>query len=160
MKSALLAFVAGTLFAAGLALSGMIAPANVIAFLDVGGRWDPSLALVMVGAIGVHAAAIAWTRRRGRTLDGAALDGAAKKGIDKRLVVGAVLFGVGWGLGGFCPGPALVSAAAGAPAALVFVVGMSLGMIAERQFAATSTGSGPATSSSSHSAIPRAPSIE
>jgi uncharacterized protein len=131
MKSLLAAFGSGALFAIGLAISGMTKPSKVIGFLDVGGAWDASLAFVMIGAIGVHFVA---QRLRGRfptPLFGDTFHLPSSKHIDARLVVGAALFGVGWGLGGFCPGPGIVTAGSGSAGALVFVAGMTLGMFAE-----------------------------
>jgi len=126
---ALLIFAAGVIFAVGLGISGMTDANKVIAFLDVtSGAWDPSLAFVMVGAIGVHAVANRWIRGTPRPLFAAAFP-AVRNDITRRLVTGAVIFGVGWGIGGFCPGPGVVSVVTGAPGALVFVATMSLGMV-------------------------------
>jgi uncharacterized membrane protein YedE/YeeE len=127
------ALVAGTLFGLGLLVSGMTRPAKVIAFLDVGGAWDPSLAFVMVGAIGVFALAYRVIAARGRAIGGGPLHLPQQKRIDRSLVAGAAVFGVGWGLGGYCPGPAIVSAAAGAAPALVFVAAMVVGMLLARR---------------------------
>lgn len=122
--------VAGLLFAIGLGISGMTDPGKVIAFLDVAGAWDPSLAFVMAGAIGVH---IVFARRalaRPVTLSGAPIVLPANRAIDGRLLIGAALFGVGWGSAGFCPGPALVSAIGGrAPTAVAFLAAMLTGMV-------------------------------
>jgi uncharacterized membrane protein YedE/YeeE len=114
--------VAGLVFALGLGLSGMTQPAKIRAFLDVTGAWDPSLAFVMIGAVGVYFAVERLTR--GRLHPRPPL----VQGIDARLVVGAVIFGVGWGLSGFCPGPAIVSIGGGVGAALWFVPAMVAGM--------------------------------
>lgn len=122
------AFVAGALFGLGLLISGMTRPAKVTAFLDVGGGWDPSLALVMIGAIGVFALAHRLIARRGRTLGGGPLHLPTTKYVDGALLTGAAVFGVGWGLAGYCPGPALVTAASGALPGLVFVGAMIAGM--------------------------------
>lgn len=124
------AFVAGALFGAGLLLSGMTQPAKVTAFLDVGGGWDPSLARVMAGAIGVFAVAYRAIARRGRTLRGGRLHLPIRTHVDSNLLAGAAVFGVGWGLAGFCPGPAIVSLASGSTSAIVFVAAMIAGMIA------------------------------
>ena len=121
-------FLAGLLFGIGLMLAGMTDPSKVIGFLDLAGPWDPSLALVMGGAIAVGACAFAVAGKRSRTLLGGALQLPVARQIDRRLVGGALLFGMGWGLAGFCPGPALVSMAAGQPKALLFVVAMVMGM--------------------------------
>ncbi len=128
MKRSLLAFVVGLVFAAGLALGGMTDPLKVIGFLDVTGAWDPSLAFVMGGAILVYAPVHALVRGRKRPLWDLTFHLPARNDIDARLLVGAGLFGAGWGLGGYCPGPALVSAATFAPATLVFVAAMLAGM--------------------------------
>jgi uncharacterized protein len=124
-----LAFLAGLLFAGGLAISGMTRPAKVIGFLDPLGGWDPSLALVMVGAIGVHALAYLVAARLPRPLVGeAAWRLPPGRPIDRRLVAGAVVFGVGWGLGGVCPGPALTAVWGGSLQMVVFVGAMVAGM--------------------------------
>lgn len=126
-------FVSGALFAAGLVLSGMTHPLKVLGFLDVSGRWDPSLALVMGGAIAVMAPVVALVRRRRRPLFESALHEPPMTPIDARLLGGAALFGVGWGIAGFCPGPALVSLATGALPAVAFVLAMLAGIwIADR----------------------------
>lgn len=127
----LAAALAGALFAVGLAVSGMTKPAKVAGFLDLFGAWDASLALVMVGAIGVHLVAQRLIKRRSAPLLDLRFHLPTRKDIDARLVAGAVLFGVGWGLGGFCPGPGLVTAGSGSSGALVFVLGMTVGMLAE-----------------------------
>ena len=131
MKANLTALGAGALFAVGLAISGMTLPSKVTGFLDVAGAWDASLAFVMMGAIAVHFVAQRLVRKRSAPLFDTKFHLPTRKDIDGRLVAGAALFGIGWGLGGYCPGPGLVSAASGAPAAIVFVVGMTIGMLAE-----------------------------
>lgn len=131
MKSKLFALGAGALFAVGLAVSGMTLPSKVTGFLDVAGAWDASLAFVMMGAIAVHFVAQRIIRKRPMPLFDTKFHLPTRKDIDPRLVAGAALFGVGWGLGGYCPGPGLVSAASGSPGALVFVFGMTMGMLAE-----------------------------
>lgn len=123
------AFVAGLVFAVGLGLSGMTQPSKVIGFLNVSGDWDPSLAFVMGGAIAVHLTVNRFVQKRGRPLLADIFHLPTRQDVDAKLVLGAVLFGVGWGLGGFCPGPALVSAAAGQASALVFVAAMTVGML-------------------------------
>ncbi|AKC71825.1 DUF6691 family protein [Pandoraea oxalativorans] len=128
MKKMLFALIGGLAFGLGLILAGMANPAKVLGFLDIAGKWDPSLAFVMGGAIAVglagfrlaHSQALAWT--------GEPRAWPAMKGLDKRLVSGALLFGVGWGIAGICPGPALVLLGAGSGKALVFVVAMIVGM--------------------------------
>ena len=140
--NALAAFGAGLVFGVGLIISGMTNPAKVIGFLDVAGAWDPSLAFVMVGAIGVGFFAFALARRRTATFLGGALHLPQARDIDARLIGGAMVFGIGWGLAGFCPGPALVAFGGGQDKAAVFVVAMLAGMLlftlAERYTAAGS----------------------
>jgi len=125
----LTAFIAGLLFASGLILSGMTNPAKVLAFLDIAGRWDPSLAFVMVGAILVAAIAFRVGGARARTVFGGAIHLPGAKHIDARLVAGSVTFGVGWGLVGYCPGPALASLGVAGWPALLFVAAMIAGMV-------------------------------
>jgi uncharacterized protein len=127
MRRAVSALGAGLLFGAGLVVSGMADPRNVLGFLDVsgaGGPWNPNLAAVMVGAIAVHALAL----RLGRRRRAFAVDGDAPW-IDARLVGGAAIFGVGWGLAGYCPGPAIVSLGFGAAPAWAFVGAMIAGVL-------------------------------
>lgn len=121
--------VAGLLFGGGLLVSGMTQPARVVGFLDPVHHWDPSLAFVMIGAIGVYAIAHAVIRRRRKEpwFD-VKFHVPTRKDIDPQLVVGAALFGIGWALGGLCPGPALVTAASGATSSLLFVAAMFTGM--------------------------------
>jgi uncharacterized protein len=123
--------VAGVVFAGGLVLSGMTQPSKVSGFLDVTGHWDPSLAFVMLGAVAVYFAADRVARCRSKPLFAAQFP-PVRAGLDARLIGGAALFGVGWGLSGFCPGPALVSIGAGARAALWFVPAMLAGMVLHR----------------------------
>lgn len=123
------ALIAGLIFGLGLIVSGMANPAKVIGFLDLAGRWDPSLAFVMGGAIGVGVVGFAKARRRTRSLLGAPMQLPASTELSKRLVLGSLAFGIGWGLAGFCPGPAIVSAAAGYGKAWIFVVAMIVGMM-------------------------------
>jgi uncharacterized membrane protein YedE/YeeE len=123
------AFAAGLVFGFGLIVSGMTDPGKVIGFLDVAGDWDPSLAFVMGGAVLVGFFAFRFAGRRARTLLGGALQLPHNRDIDKRLLAGSVLFGIGWGLAGFCPGPALVSFGSGFDKAAVFVVAMLGGML-------------------------------
>lgn len=123
-------FVVGLLFGWGLLLSGMTDPGKVQGFLDLFGPWDPSLAFVMGGAIAVGLFAFALAKKRTRTFLGGALQLPSSRDIDKPLVVGSLIFGAGWGLAGFCPGPGIVSMAAGQPKAIVFVAAMLLGMLA------------------------------
>jgi uncharacterized membrane protein YedE/YeeE len=122
-------FVVGLLFGLGLMVSGMTDPGKVIGFLDLFGTWDPSLALVMGGAIMVGFFAFTVAKKRTSTFLGGALRLPTNMDMDKKLVIGSLLFGAGWGLAGFCPGPALVSMADGQPKALVFVFAMLVGMV-------------------------------
>jgi uncharacterized membrane protein YedE/YeeE len=122
-------FVAGLLFGLGLLLSGMSDPGKVLGFLDLLGSWDPSLALVMAGAILVGMLAFTVAKKRTMNFLGGALHLPTANQIDRRLVIGALLFGAGWGLAGFCPGPSLVSMFSGQPKAAVFVLAMVIGML-------------------------------
>ncbi len=128
MKNRLSEFAAGLLFGIGLIISGMTDPSKVLGFLDLFGLWDPSLALVMGGAILVGAFAFALARRRVTSVLGEPMRLPQSSVIDRRLVLGGLAFGAGWGLAGFCPGPALVSLGAGEPKAAVFVLAMLAGM--------------------------------
>ncbi len=141
MKPVLTALAAGALFALGLGISGMTQPAKVLGFLDVTGRWDPTLAFVMVGALAVHFVLYRLIRKRRAPLFDSRFDVPTRRDVDLRLVAGAALFGVGWGLSGQCPGPALTNLATGAWTALVFVAAMALGMILHRRVDTTSEGS-------------------
>lgn len=136
MRARLAALFAGALFGAGLVVSGMTDPAKVRGFLDAAGAWDPSLAFVMIGAIGVHGALLRLVLRRRAPLFGRAFDLPARKDIDGRLVGGAAIFGVGWGLAGVCPGPAVVCLGTGSVAPAVFVLAMLAGTAVERFSAA------------------------
>ena len=122
-------FIVGLLFGWGLLISGMTDPGKVIGFLDLTGSWDPSLAMVMGGAIAVGFFAFGTAKKRTSNFLGGALHLPTSSDIDKRLILGALLFGAGWGLAGFCPGPGIVSMAAGQPKAAVFVVAMLAGML-------------------------------
>jgi len=130
------ALIAGVLFGLGLGISGMTDPRKVIGFLDVTGSWDPSLAFVMGGALAVHGIGNRLVRKRPKPIFSSAFGLPPFSAIDGRLIGGAVLFGVGWGLAGYCPGPAVVSAASGAPGALVFVGTMAVGMLIYRYIGA------------------------
>ncbi len=123
------AFLSGLVFGLGLIVSGMANPAKVIGFLDLAGAWDPSLALVMAGAIGVGVFAFRVAHQRMETMLGVELKLPKLTHIDRRLIVGSVLFGVGWGIGGFCPGPGIVALGAGESKAAVFVASMIAGML-------------------------------
>ena len=121
-------FASGLVFGLGLIFGGMSQPAKVLGFLDVFGAWDPSLAFVMGGAIALAAPAFALARRRARAWSGDAMPGPVSGAIDARLVLGGALFGAGWGLVGYCPGPALVALGGGQLDALWFVAAMLAGM--------------------------------
>ena len=125
-----LLLVAGAVFGSGLAISGMTDPARVIGFLDLFGAWDPALLFVMAGAVGVYGLGMLALRR----INGLNLPPAVSSPIDRRLVIGAAIFGVGWGLGGFCPGPALANLGALRPEALLFVPAMAIGMFLAQRF--------------------------
>jgi len=127
-----IAAIAGVLFALGLVISGMTTPAKITAFLDVGGAWDPTLAFVMAAAIAVHAPLVRLARGRRAPLFDAAFHWPTLRTIDPALVAGAAIFGVGWGLSGYCPGPALVSLGTGATPVLVFVGAMAAALFATR----------------------------
>ena len=122
-------FAVGLIFGMGLMLSGMTDPSKVIGFLDLFGSWDPSLALVMGGAILVGLFAFTFAKKRTTTFLGGVLRFPTNTDIDKKLIIGSLMFGTGWGLTGICPGPALVSMAGGQPKALVFVLAMLVGML-------------------------------
>jgi uncharacterized membrane protein YedE/YeeE len=122
------AFLTGLIFGLGLLLSGMANPDKVLSFLDLAGAWDPSLALVMLGAIAVGVIAFTFIKGRSHSLLGEPLKLPAKSELDARLIIGSLGFGVGWGLAGFCPGPALVALGAGEAKAAVFVAAMLAGM--------------------------------
>lgn len=132
MKPRVVSLAAGFVFAIGLGISGMTDPRKVIAFLDVTGAWDPSLAFVMMGAIGVHAIAAWWARHRARPILAASFTLPPRQRIDGRLLAGAALFGLGWGAAGFCPGPAIVAVAGLSTAALVFCGAMIVGVAFHR----------------------------
>lgn len=131
MRQVLLPFVAGGLFGAGLSVAGMTQPAKVVGFLDFLGAWDPSLAFVMMGAIAAYAPLHRWVLRRPRPYFGARHLMPTRKDLDGKLLGGAALFGVGWGLAGFCPGPALASLGSGGPHVLLFVAAMFAGMFTQ-----------------------------
>ena len=128
------ALAAGTLFGLGLALSGMLDPVRVQGFLDIFGVWDPSLAFVLGGAVAVAMAGMAWLRRMSRPLLADRFHWPVNTRIDAPLVIGSAIFGLGWGLGGFCPGPAMASLSLGLTPTLVFVAFMLAGMVAHDRF--------------------------
>ena len=127
-----ISFVLGLVFGVGLYVSGMTQPSKVLGFLDILGDWDPSLAFVMAGAVAVGLVAFSFARRRGRTLLGDELRLPRITEIDAPLVVGSLIFGIGWGLSGICPGPGIVDVGFLDWRALVFVVSMAAGMMIER----------------------------
>ena len=129
MTTVFTSLLAGLVFGLGLVVSGMANPVKVLGFLDLAGAWDPSLAFVMAGAIAVAALAFALAKTRTVSFLGAAMKlPGSSRDIDRRLVIGSVLFGIGWGVAGFCPGPGLVALGMGEIKALVFVAAMLLGM--------------------------------
>lgn len=134
------AFLAGLIFAIGLGLSGMTDANKVIGFLNLAGDWDPSLAFVMVGAIGTHLMFYRFIIQRKSPIFGDRFHIPVRREVDSRLVCGAAVFGAGWGLGGFCPGPGLVSVAGFGAAAAVFVACMIAGMLSHRVIHRTSMG--------------------
>jgi uncharacterized protein len=123
-------FISGIIFGLGLALSGMSNPAKVQNFLDIAGTWDPSLAFVMAGAIAVTATGYVWVMRRQQPMYDNQFDLPPTSPIDAQLLAGAAIFGVGWGLGGFCPGPAIASLALAAKGTVVFIAAMLIGISA------------------------------
>ncbi|MET0807518.1 MAG: DUF6691 family protein [Pseudoxanthomonas sp.] len=134
MNRLLVAAVSGLLFGLGLAVSGMTDPDKVLNFLDVAGHWDPSLALVMGAALAVSAPGFAWMRRRGSSFSGAALPDPPSPRLDGRLLAGSALFGIGWGIAGYCPGPALANLAHGTLEAVVFILALLAGSALCRKF--------------------------
>ena len=129
---ALVAALCGILFGAGLAVSGMTNPAKVIGFLEVSGRWDPTLAFVIAGAVDVAAAGFAVARRREHAWLGSPFRIPTRRDLDARLLGGAALFGVGWGLVGLCPGPALANLGRGSSEVALFVGAMLAGIALQR----------------------------
>jgi uncharacterized membrane protein YedE/YeeE len=124
------AFIAGLVFGLGLVVAGMANPAKILNFLDLAGNWDPSLLFVMVGAIAVGTIAFSVARRRTSSALGLPMQLPTARAIDARLVGGSLLFGIGWGLAGFCPGPAIVALGAGYAKAGAFIAAMLVGMAA------------------------------
>jgi uncharacterized membrane protein YedE/YeeE len=147
MKHLAVAFASGLIFAVGLGVSGMTDPQRILGFLDVAGSWDPSLALVMLGAIAVHVGPAQWALRAGRPILAGKFDVTNRTQLDAPLVIGSALFGMGWGIAGYCPGPALVDLIAPTPGLLTFVAAMVGGMAVFR-FAFLSPAGGTATLSS------------
>ena len=133
MRDTLVGFLCGLIFGFGLLISGMMQPTKVLGFLDLfGGAWDPSLAVVMAAALIVASVGYALARRRGQPLFAAQSLWPKARHIDRPLVGGAVLFGIGWGLVGLCPGPAIENLATGSPRVLAFVAAMVAGMLLQR----------------------------
>lgn len=128
MKTSIVAFLAGVIFAVGLGVGGMTQPAKVIGFLDVASSWDPSLACVMLGAIAVYAVCYRQIRKRPAPILTPTFSVPTRTDLDPRLLGGAILFGIGWGLAGFCPRPALTALASGSGLVVVFVIRMLAGM--------------------------------
>jgi uncharacterized protein len=126
----IIALAVGLVFGLGLCVSGMTEPAKVLGFLDLAGLWDPSLAFVMGGALAIGFVAFALARRRRVALDGEPMQMPSARAISPPLIVGSLIFGVGWGLAGICPGPAIVDVGFLNPRALVFVAAMACGMLA------------------------------
>ncbi|MGV3581707.1 MAG: DUF6691 family protein [Methylophilus sp.] len=122
------AFITGLIFGIGLIISGMTNPAKIIGFLDITGQWDPSLLLVMLGAVSISFFAFRFVERKPVSLLGDNIQLPKKTGLDKSLILGAVLFGIGWGLAGYCPGPALASLSSGLLPPVLFVLTMITGM--------------------------------
>ena len=132
MSRAIVAFLSGLVFGAGLIVSQMSNPAKVIGFLDITGNWDPSLALVMAGALAVFGVAYRSSRASTGPLFAPRFGAATREGVDRPLIAGSLTFGVGWGLSGFCPGPAVVSSAFGDWRVWVFVGAVLVGMLVYR----------------------------
>lgn len=128
------AFAIGLIFGIGLLVSGMYLPAKVLGFLDLAGKWDPSLAFVMGGALPFSAIGFIIAHRRGKALFGEPLHLPPTKKIDPRLLIGATIFGVGWGLSGVCPGPAIFNLGFASGPALVFIAGLGAGMAGYEMF--------------------------
>jgi uncharacterized membrane protein YedE/YeeE len=126
---ALIPLLCGALFGAGVCISGMVRPSKVLAFLDFGGAWDPSLLLVMAAALALHVIAWRLIKNRRAPRFGTAYPGPPSPVIDAKLVGGAALFGIGWGISGYCPGPAILSLLSGATSSLVFVAAVTVSMV-------------------------------
>jgi uncharacterized membrane protein YedE/YeeE len=124
----LFAFSSGIIFGLGLILAGMSNPSKVLAFLDITGLWDPSLMFVMGGAIGVGIVAFAFAKKRTTAILGGVMHLPTKQDIDQRIIFGGILFGIGWGIGGICPGPGLVLLGAGSKQGIIFVLAMLIGI--------------------------------
>jgi uncharacterized protein len=129
----ILSLAVGLIFGLGLCISGMTEPAKVLGFLDLAGLWDPSLAFVMGGAIAIGLVAFSLAKRRTTALNGEPMQMLTARAIDRPLVVGSLIFGIGWGLAGICPGPGVVNVGFLNPRALVFVAAMAIGMLAYKR---------------------------
>ncbi len=127
--STLFAFISGFIFGIGLLISGMANPSKVLGFLDIAGIWDPSLVFVMIGAIIIGYFAFKYARQMTKSICGDVMKLPTSTDIDAKLIIGSILFGIGWGLAGFCPGPAIVAIGVGSYKALCFVVAMVIGML-------------------------------
>lgn len=125
----IIALLCGLIFGFGLLLSGMANPEKVLGFLDISGRWDPSLIFVMIGAIVIAIVPFTFAKRRQRSLIGLPMQLPMSRVIDKRLIIGSLLFGIGWGIAGICPGPALILLGSGYRQGIIFVAAMLCGMV-------------------------------
>ncbi len=135
MNKILIALLSGLIFGLGLSWSQMVNPDKVISFLDIAGNWDPSLAFVMAGALAIATPAFIWIKKRQKPVLESAFHISHKTHIDKPLILGAIIFGIGWGMTGYCPGPAVAGIGMGNLEALVMVVSIYAGFFAERFFA-------------------------
>lgn len=133
MKRYALILLAGLLFGAGLVISGMTDPARIVGFLDFFGDWDPALAFVMAGAVATFGAGHWWLRRTGKNVCGVPLPDTSADPVSKTMIIGSALFGIGWGLGGLCPGPALANLSVLKTEAVWFVPAMAIGMFAAQR---------------------------
>jgi uncharacterized protein len=127
MLPAISSFALGILFGLGLSVSEMTDPARVVGFLDIAGPWDPTLIYVMAGALAVTVPLFPWIQKRQKSLIGEAIQLPSQTRIDARLIIGAAIFGIGWGLAGLCPGPALANLASASPGIVLFVLAMIAG---------------------------------
>lgn len=139
MKSAVVSFIVGLIFGLGLLISGMTLPQKIVGFLNVTGNWDPSLLFVMLGAIVVHSTALFWLRLRKQPLFEDRFHAPTKTEIDWKLIFGALIFGAGWGISGYCPGPAVVALASFKFRPLILVLMMIVGLAAGRKFSSVMT---------------------
>lgn len=135
MRHVILPFLSGGIFALGLALSGMTRPAKIISFLDITRDWDPSLAFVMVGAILVYSVLYRLISKRQSSWFGGKISVSLRNTVDRKLILGALIFGIGWAIAGYCPGPALASLFSGGKQILVFMPALIVGIVAHKYFA-------------------------